>query len=35
MDKVALGQVFLRSLRLFPVKYHFILAFHAHASPGG
>jgi hypothetical protein len=35
VDKVALGQVFLRVLRFFPCQYHSTVFLHTHISSGG
>jgi hypothetical protein len=35
VDKVALGQVLLRVVRCFPIRYHSSVADHNHVSPGG
>jgi len=35
VDKVALGQVFLRVLRFSPVNIHSTVALHTHISSGG
>jgi hypothetical protein len=34
VDKVALGQIFLRVLRFFSCQYHFTVVLHTHISPG-
>jgi hypothetical protein len=35
VDKVALGQFFLRLLRVFPCQYHSTVVLHTHTSSGG